>query len=255
MNMKATIFALALLAFAPFAHAGEAAPVAPGPHCRYVLSCTPPAKKSPPKKKKPVVKKAEPPKAPSKEQQSIVVVVVPSQPKKVEEKKDEQAPVVLGIRGALGLGVRDPSFSGLLGVRVKVPPAHLGLDIYSAFDYGMAVQLLGYTFSGPRLSHHVDVGLMWPEKLYLSAQDVPRRWDLTVGTGLEYRFTRYLSATLDWRVNIPSPAFIASHDDPVYDPSGTQVYGYDGRYLDVPAVLGNSLTQSQVLLGLMLHTF
>lgn len=179
------------------------------------------------------------------------VVAYKDAPKKVEEKESDW---ILGLHGAVGLGFRDPNTSGLLGLRLRYKPLHLGLEAYTAFDYGNAVQLMVYTVQGKRFSHHIDVGVLFTGKHLLSTQDIPRTWDATLGTGIEYKLFKYLSLTADWRLAFPSPAFVAGNNYPIRNPDGTQVFGQPGRYISTGNAIGNSLTQSQFLLGVLLHT-
>jgi len=153
---------------------------------------------------------------------------------------------------ALGVGAREPHFSGLLGLRGYFPKIRLGVEGYTAFDYGVGLQGLVYPYQGTNLNWHLDLGLLGFGKHYVSAQDVPRPWDVTVGTGLEYKLTKHTSLALDWRWAIPSPIFIAENGWPRFN-GGAQILGPDGRYLDVAQVFGNSFTESHLLLGLLFH--
>ncbi len=177
-----------------------------------------------------------------------VVVVAPA-PKKVVVSPDFLA----GAHLALGLGARFPNSSGQFGIRLSYAPIHLGAEVYTGFDYGGGVNLLVYTVQG-RLKHHIDLGVFgFEQNLKLSTQDVPRTYDVTVGTGLEYKLFKHVSATLDWRLAFPDPGFVFSHNRPVHDASGQQIYGQAGRYLDVGNVFKNSLSQSQVLVGILVN--
>jgi hypothetical protein len=82
---------------------------------------------------------------------------------------------------------------------------------------------------------------------------VPRDWDISVGAGAEYRVAKHVWLTGDLRWRIPNPVFIVEHDDPVYREDGSQVYGPDGRYLDVPNVLQNTLSESHLYLGALVR--
>jgi hypothetical protein len=83
---------------------------------------------------------------------------------------------VLGLHGAVGLGFMDPHTSGLLGARAHYLPWHLGAELYTAFAYGTAFEVLGYTYQGDHLSHHIDLGVLFANKKLLSDLDVPRTW-------------------------------------------------------------------------------
>ena len=167
------------------------------------------------------------------------------------EKKDD--PWLL-LRGhvAVGVGARDPHFSGLLGLRAHFPKVHLGAEAYSAFAFGLGLQGLVYPIQGEKVNWHLNLGVLGLSHSYLSTQDVPRTWDLTAGTGVEIKLVKHLSLAIDWRMSVPSPVFIATHSSPVFI-NGAQVMGEEGKYLDVKHVLGNSFTQSQLLLGLLFY--
>lgn len=254
-----------LLSLVLVANMASAAPEAPTCHTVWVpvKVCDAP-KKAPKKKvtKKPVAPKkealavAEPEKAvvapePVKEVVAEPVVVAVVEPTKAVETPEDPL-VVVGLRGAVGVGVRNEydtwgHTSALLGVRVRFPKVHLGLDAYTPFDYGtVAVQALVYPYQGEKLNWQVGVGVLSTGALALSTGDVPRTWDATLGTGIEYKLAKHVSLTVDWRGSLPSPVFMADQEQ--------AVAGKDGRYLDVKHVLGNTLTQSQVLVGLMVHT-
>lgn len=154
----------------------------------------------------------------------------------------------LGVRAAMGLGCCSPYTSALLGFRVASDRNYLGLDVYSAFNYGVGAQVLLYGFRSHGLNVHVlDVGVLATGGAfdYLSASDVPRRVDLTLGFGVESRLTEDVSLTVDWRWVVPSPSYLARH--------GGKENASNGRYLDTDSVVWQSFRQSQVLLGIMVN--
>lgn len=153
---------------------------------------------------------------------------------------------------AVGVGARVPHWSGLLGLRVAFPKVHLGAEVYTPFQYGLGFQGLVYPIETKNVNWHLNLGVLGLGKSFLSTQDVPRTWDLTVGTGVEIALVKHLALAIDWRMSVPSPVFIADHSSPVYS-NGNQVTGEAGRYLDVKHVLGNSFTQSQLLVGLLFY--
>lgn len=153
---------------------------------------------------------------------------------------------------AVGVGARVPHWSGLLGLRAHFPKVRLGAEAYTAFSYGMGLQGMVYPYQGEKLNWHVNLGVLGFGNRYVSTQDVPRPWDLTLGTGVEYRFHKHFAFAADWRWAIPSPIFVAQHGWPKFD-AGTKVLGPDGRYLDVKQVLGNSFTESHLMLGLLFY--
>jgi hypothetical protein len=169
--------------------------------------------------------------------------------------------LIMGLRAAFGFGLRGPHFTeGLLGVRAHYRPAHLGAEVYTNFAYGVGAQLLVYPYQGDKLNLHLNAGVLGFGKFHISANDVPRPWDLTLGAGGEYEVYRksfsrsdlVVSLTADWRWAFPSPVFVAQNGWPRFD-GKTQIMGADGRYLDVKQVVGNSLTQSHFIFGLMVR--
>ncbi len=161
--------------------------------------------------------------------------------------------VIIGVRAALGAGFRDPNGpEAVLGIRLHIPKLRLGVDLATSFAYGTGVALLVYPYQGEKLNWHINAGVLGTGSRLLSVIDVPRTWDLTLGSGLEYRVACNLSLTFDWRWAMPSPVSVAENGWPVMS-NGAQLVGPDGRYLDVKQVIGNSLTQSHFMLGLMLR--
>jgi hypothetical protein len=153
---------------------------------------------------------------------------------------------------AVGVGARDPHFSGLLGLRATFPKVRLGAEAYSAFAFGGSVQGLVYPVLSEKMNWHLSLGVLGFGQKYLSTQDVPRTWDLTAGTGVEVKLDRHFSLAVDWRMSVPSPVFIAGHSSPIFV-NGAQILGEGGKYLHVGHVLGNSFTQSHLLVGLLFH--
>lgn len=254
--MKALIVLSVLLATPAFAGGN---PEDNTKSCRTVTVCDAPKPKKKPAPKKKVQKVVEaPPKAPEPQilRETLIIerdrVVVKQ--KDCPQVEDRESSWLIGAHLGVGIGPRDPHFSGLLGVRARYKPFHLGAELYSAFNQGTALQLMGYTVQG-KLSHHIDLGVVFNGKELLSTKDVPRSWDMLIGTGIEYRIHKNVSLTADWRMVMPNPVYIAQHSSPVYNPDGTQVMGEAGKYLDVKQVLGNSFTQSQFLLGVLLHNW
>lgn len=167
-----------------------------------------------------------------------------TKPAKIEVKKEIEPAVIVGGRIALGAGLRVPNGPELqAGVRVHVPKFRLGLDVATSFAFGTGAAVLVYPWQGEKLNWHINAGVLGTGNQYLSTTDVPRTWDLTLGTGIEYRVHRHISLTADYRAAIPSPVFIVQHD--------SRIPGSMQPYLDSPMVLGNSFTQGHFLVGVM----
>ena len=160
--------------------------------------------------------------------------------------------LILGGRLAVGFGPRVPNLTALLGLRAHYVPWHLGAEAYTLFNHGWGGQVLVYPYQGQKIDVHVNLGIVATAGAKLSTQDLSRPWDLTIGAGLEYHLFKHLSLVADYRIAIPSLIFIANHNNKVYS-NGAQVTGPAGQYLHVGHVLGNCLTQGQVLLGIMLR--
>lgn len=153
---------------------------------------------------------------------------------------------------AVGFGAPYQDSSGLLGLRVKVPAASLGVEAYTAFDYGLGIMALVYPYQDDILAWHLNLGVLGWQGERLSTWDVPRTWDITAGTGIEVKLMKHLSFTFDYKASLPSPIFIAEHSSPVFV-DGAQILGEDGRYLDVKHVLGNSFLEGQLMFGLLVY--
>lgn len=229
-----------------------------------VTTCVCPIRKPAPKK---IVKKKPAAKAVVEQKTTVVVNVVPAPvpaaapvKKKVKPEPEREPAVFVGLRvaGGAGLSLRPPvgfdhNTSGLVGLRLRVPSLLLGAEVYTAFERGLiGGQLLFYPYQGKRLNLQVNIGVLKTGKYLLSTYDIPRTWDVTFGTGVEVRLIRHLSFTADLRSSFPDPTFVAANNQVRRDAAGNVVYGPAGRYIDTRAALGNTIGQTQLLLGLML---
>lgn len=143
-----------------------------------------------------------------------------------------------GLRGAGAMTLCGPIFFGQLGLRLNALPIHLGLDVFTEFGYGSGASLLVYPIQTPIVMWHLNAGVMafFNQNVYV-VPDLPRRLDLTVGTGLEFHVFPHLWVTVDYRLRMPNGVAIAQ----------------TGRSFG--SVLGESFTESQVLVGLMLRSW
>lgn len=147
----------------------------------------------------------------------------------------------IGARGAFGMTTCSPYVFGLLGLRLKSEILHLGLDLNTNFAYGMGVSLLVYPWIGETVSWHVNAGVLAFGARTFANGIVPRTWDLTLGTGVEFRLPiHWISLTADWRYAVANPWAMAAEV-----PNG----------LNVNAAWGNALLRSQVMFGIMAHTW
>ena len=156
-------------------------------------------------------------------------------------------PFIVGGHLAIGLGVRDPYVSGMAGIRLHIPKAHLGLEVFSAFQYGVGAQLLIYPYQGRRVNLHIiDPGFLITGSPFdqFGEKDIARRVDLLLGLGVEVKIICHLSLTADWRVGIPDPGKIARDDS-----CGPNC----SRRIDAGATIGNAFASSQIFLGVLVH--
>lgn len=220
--------------------------VLPDQECKTVIVC--PTKKKAVVKKKASVKTAvdqQKQKQKQDQHQSQTVIVNVTQPAQAEVKVlPASFSFGLGLRGAVGLWTCNPNVFALVGLRLRIPPAHLGFELNTQFYWGHSAQVMLYPVQGP-VSWHIDAGVLWFYHNSFSAQDVARRWDMLVGTGLEFRILPHLSLTADWRMTFPN----------AFDMTRLAYPDADGKYLNVGNVVGNSFLRSQLLLGVMVHTW
>ena len=154
------------------------------------------------------------------QQQQVVVNIQMGEPRlvKVEEKPAPKPfPLGIGVRGAVGLTC-NPNIFGLVGLRARILPAHLGLEVNTQFNWGHSAQLMVYPIQGP-IAWHLDFGGL----MYLNNGP---KFNLLAGTGVEVQVVPHFSITADWRMTIAKPFY-----------------------------LGDSLLKSQLMLGVMLHTW
>lgn len=192
-------------------------------------------------------KQAEAQKQQQSQNQQVIVQIIASEPRIYTEPRKEEveaaSPWGIGVLGAVGLFSCDPHVFADVGIRARFP-LHLGLEVNTQFYWGHSAQLLIYPIQGP-ISWHLDVGGHWFYHYAFSAQDVPRKWDMLFGTGLEFNVLPHLSIIADWRVTMPNPGTFGRYSNP----------DERGVYLNPGNVVANSFARSQLMLGLMLHTW
>lgn len=150
----------------------------------------------------------------------------------------------LGLVGAVGFWGCDPYVFGLLGLRARFFPAHLGLGADTQFYWGNDIKLMVYPIQGP-IAWHLDAGGMWFYHLPFTNQDVSRKWDMLLGTGLEFEVLPHLSVTADWRFTTINP----------FDLNRMAYPDATGRWVNPGNVVGNAFLRSQFMFGLMLSTW
>jgi len=150
--------------------------------------------------------------------QQVVINIVNQEDRQEDRQEPKPSPLGIGVRGAVGLTACNPHVFGLVGVRGRWFPAHLGLEVNTQFAWGHSAQLMVYPIQGP-IAWHLDFGGL----MYLN--DGPK-FNLLAGTGVEVQVVPHLSITADWRMTMAKPFY-----------------------------LGDSLLKSQLMLGLLLHSW
>lgn len=219
------------------------------PACKTVTVCKP-------KTAKPKPKPAPKPKAPTPETSKACCPTCCDKPVTVvNEIKVAPTPVTviimeeprlvakpsfgLGLRGAVGLWSCGPHAFGVVGLRARAFKAHLGAEVNTQFYWGHSAQLMVYPVQGP-VSVHVDLGAMYIPNRGFGTQDVPRKWDVLVGAGIEVPVLPHISLTADARTTMPNPVDMVALSD---------------QGLRHGAVIGNSFARTQLMLGVMLHSW
>lgn len=147
--------------------------------------------------------------------------------------------LVAGILGAAGTSWCQPQpLFGLLGLRLRIPAIHLGAEAYTEFYWGSGVGVLLYPVQTRAINWQVNLGAYWFQRRPYVLADVPRRLDLTAGTGLEISILPHLALTADLRTRIPNPVALSM---------------LEGQGLSVGNAVSNGLLQTQLMLGLMIH--
>ncbi len=247
-----TAFVLSLFLAVP-ALAGGPGPEEPKNQCYQKVITVCPLK--PKKKPAAVVVPPAPPEVKVVEVEKIVekivyvdrVVEAPAPPAAPADAPVAEAGPTFGVGARAAIGTMyegAPHVFGLVGVRGRYFPARLGVELNTQFYWGHAVQLMVYPVQG-KFAWHLDAGALWFYHNSFATQDVPRKWDITVGTGIEWNFIKHLSLTADLRTAIPNPGVMVK-----YAPVDA-----NGRYLDVGHTIGNSFVGSQLTVGLMAHTW
>jgi len=144
-------------------------------------------------------------------------VEVRPEPRPQAPKKEEPG-FGVGVLGAVGIWSCPPHLFGLVGLRARYLPFHLGVEVNTQFAWGHSAQLLVYPVQGPIAWHLNFGGLLYHRDGTF--------FNLLAGTGVEVEIVPHFSVTLDWRMTIPKPFN-----------------------------LGDSLLKSQLMLGLLLHTW
>jgi hypothetical protein len=146
----------------------------------------------------------------------------------------------VGVRAAVGLFACGPNVFSLVGIRARMPRIHLGVDIDHQFYWGTALSALVYPIQGKAVNWHIDTGVIVSSQSPMTNRSVARGWDFAIGTGLEIHLLSHVSATVDWRYSFPNLSVFRAYDD---------------RILNTGNVMGNAFIQSQLMIGVMAHTW
>lgn len=166
--------------------------------------------------------------------QQVIINILPPKP----EPKAEAGPFPLGVgvRGAVGIHSCAPFVLGLVGVRARLLPVHLGLEANYGFGRGVGFMGLIYPIQG-LLAWHLDAGVVTLFQTPLTSAGVVRDLDVAVGTGLELQILPHLSLTADYRYTFPDPMALTRPN------------------VIAKNVMGNAFLRSQLFLGVMVHTW
>lgn len=126
--------------------------------------------------------------------------------------------VVYNLHLAIGVGVKQPYASGLVGFRVEFPKVYLGVEPFISIPFGIGVDGLVYAYRGKVVQFYpLSVGFMLNfnynnpngvlgKNRFLSDQDINRVVDLRLGLGAQFRLACKWRLSLDLRTSIPDPA-------------------------------------------------
>lgn len=100
-------------------------------------------------------------------------------------------------------------YTGVGYLRLRLP--HVSsriLEVYGVYPNGVGINLKNDDFRlGNFRFSFVDVGVFWNIKRPVSVQRVKRKFDLTLGTSVEYKVTSDWSFALDYRIFAPANVF------------------------------------------------
>lgn len=190
----------------------------------------------------------------------VVPVVKAPESVKAPEKKCEKvgcgpAPkVIVGGHIALGGGVLPGYYSMNYGLRLEIPKAYLGFEVFLSAPYGVGAQAMVYAYRGETVKLHVfDLGFLVNFQscggpgnacqFNLSDQQFARRVDLLTGLGVQVKINCNIDFTADWRVDIADPVGLYNHRN----------LAASNPYLDMGHVFRNAFGSSQLLVGLNFH--
>jgi hypothetical protein len=88
----------------------------------------------------------------------------------------------------------------LVGLRLRYVPLHIGLQAHTLFNNNFGVRGLIYPIQTQTFNIHLNVGLMYSNRYYLTVQDVNRTLDVDVGIGADLLLYNNLSiiGDIDW---------------------------------------------------------
>ena len=162
---------------------------------------------------------------------------------------------------AVGVGVRPPWASGLVGLRMEFPSVYLGLEPFMSIPYGVGVDGLVYAYRGKTVQFYpLAVGFMlnWnynqssgafgsPNK-FLSNQDVNRLVDLRLGLGVQVKLKCQIRLSIDLRTNIVDPVKLSKESGICHNCSNGRAFALNSKNTVI-----NSLAETQLLVGLLFN--
>ena len=108
----------------------------------------------------------------------------------------------------------------IVGVRLRHTRSLLGLELSANLDHGIGAVVFVDTIRVWRLRFHLDFGVFYPALEQMSVPDVPRKYDLVIGAGVEVAlYKKRLTAFLTWRAYLPDLRLAGYYGDffvPIY---------------------------------------
>ncbi|MFA4906453.1 MAG: hypothetical protein WC645_08130, partial [Candidatus Margulisiibacteriota bacterium] len=108
----------------------------------------------------------------------------------------------------------------IVGIRFRHSRSLLALELSSNLDHGYGATILIDTVRVWRLRFHLDLGVFYPAWDQMSVPEVPRKYDIVIGAGVEVLlYKKTLAAIFNWRAYLPDPRLIGYYGDfyiPIY---------------------------------------
>lgn len=108
----------------------------------------------------------------------------------------------------------------MIAVRFRHTRSLLGLELNANLAHGIGAVVFVDVVRVWRLRVHLDFGVFYPALEQMSVPEVPRKYDVVLGGGVEVAlYQKRLTAFLTWRAYLPDPRLIGYYGDfyiPIY---------------------------------------